>query len=208
MRGGRSSYKVLSVIALLGIISGLGYWRSRANQPQQPTQSGYRQWLLMGLGREVRFVTPVTTLDDIDANVRSAGRFIEQRSGLKIDEAALTRPAALERGIQVGSLQAISAKQLGGAATETVLWRVARLTDEEIDSAARILCGFSHPEVPDELKTYRDQTHVKVPGMWNKWFPDYPYLRQEFAESLRQVRQKVVSGDPGATLCRLVRLQQ
>lgn len=203
MRNGRLHW-ALGVMALLVVLSGLGYWRSRANQPSQPAQTAYRQWLLAGLGKEVQFVTAATASDEIDGNVRSVGRFIERRSGLKIHEAALTRLADLERSMQLGSLQAVSATQLGEIASEAVLWRVARLTDEEIESAARILCGFSHPEVPDELKTYRDQTHVKVPGMWGKWFPDYPYLRQEFAEALRLVQQKVVSGDAGArTHCRL-----
>jgi hypothetical protein len=95
--------------------------------------------LQAGVGTEVIFASNKPAVDQARDRVVSIDNFIAKRSGLSMDDETKSRLAKLEARTLDGSRQPVSIGRYLDALSETLVARMAGLTDEEIDYALAVL---------------------------------------------------------------------
>lgn len=132
----------LSGVCGLIVVTGIGRGAAPTagqNRPATRTsqQRLVRAQLLDGLGREVQFSKRGDSLGEAMSAVKSANRFMRERSGVSLSAVAEKRLAELEQGVVNGQRRRLSVDELTDVLTDTAVERASTITDEEIDGASR-----------------------------------------------------------------------
>jgi hypothetical protein len=136
-----------------------------------------RAQLLDGLGREVQFAKRGDSYGAVVSAIKSAGRFIYQRSGVRLGEGVEKRLAGMEHSILKGESRRVSLDEFTEVLTDTAVERVSAATDEEIDLAAQ-----SFRVGPN------DDVTLRADGRGNM-------MPQEFASQAKALRNLSRQGD-------------
>lgn len=96
-----------------------------------------RAQLLDGVGKEVQFARRGDSYGAAVSAIKSASRFIRERSGVRLGESVEKRLAGMEHSILKGESRRVSLDELTDVMTDTALERAAAATDEEIDAASQ-----------------------------------------------------------------------
>jgi hypothetical protein len=148
----RASYLAVALI-LTSVVVLVRPWKSSAIQTSGAAE--FRLRLQDGLGSEIRFARPNASAEDVRAAVYSLGSFIYNRSGVEMSASLRDRLTIMESDVLNGSSRRVSVGELEGALTDTVLERLATLSDLEIESAAksslRTIPDLVHPNKADNV---------------------------------------------------------
>jgi hypothetical protein len=136
-----------------------------------------RAQLLDGVGREVHFAKRGDSYGAVMSAIKSASRFINQRSGIRLGESVEKRLAGMEHSILKGESRRVSVDELTEVLTDTAVERMTAATDEEIDAASQ-----SFRVGPNEDVTLRADGRGRM-------------TPQEFASQAKAMRNMSRQGD-------------
>jgi hypothetical protein len=108
--------------------------------------------LKRGVGTEVFFAGVRASDEDFRRSVESVAGFIRKRSGLELNRPVIERLAKLEASTLKGERRRIPIDELAGALTETLMERIAALSNAEIEQAADTFCGLNVKDLPDAIR--------------------------------------------------------
>lgn len=179
--------KRLLVVALAAVCASLvvaGVRREAASRAEQGRAGGrgsqqrmMRAQLLEGVGKEVQFAKRGDSYGAAVSAIKSASRFIQERSGVRLGESVEKRLAGMEHSILKGESRRLSLDELADVMTDAALERASAATDQEIDSAAK-----SFRVGPNEDVTLRADGRGQM-------------TPQEFASQARALRESSRQGD-------------
>lgn len=154
---------------------------SRAEQNRPGARSSHqrmmRAQLLEGVGREVQFARRGDSYGATVSAIKSASRFIRERSGVRLGEGVEKRLAGMEHSILKGESRRITLDELADVMTDTALERASGATDEEIDSASQSFRVWPNDDVT-----------LRADGRGHM-------TSQEFASQARALRNSSRQGD-------------
>lgn len=129
--------------------------------------------------------------DHIGEEVASAATFLHERSGVVLSTELKTRLSTIEQQTQARVSRRISVPELALIVTDIMLQRIASLTNEEIQQAAR---------------TFRHEPNSQYDYILLSWDGKHTSTQREFVTTVKSFRQKSRNGDATfrATLRQLV----
>jgi len=136
----------LALVMACALLGSLAFWRASrlpaeaSLQTKQSLEERVRlqERLHQGVGTEVRFASASAKPSQIAEAVNSTADFIYWRSGLKMSEATERQLLEAETNVLRGKARHISLSELTARMTQTVVERLATLTDVEIGQAAQV----------------------------------------------------------------------
>lgn len=132
--------KTRTAVIAVGFVlfTGLALWaggKSLHASSRKPNRADrFRAKLQAGVGSQVSFAQTASP-DEVRASVDAIDSFIAGRSGLKLDPASKAKLVQMESEALGGQRNRVSVKGYVNALADTLLERMASLTDDEIDYA-------------------------------------------------------------------------
>jgi hypothetical protein len=118
----------------------VGFWRSRAQQRNPPTDEQMvqhaRHSIREGVG-EVYFAAPNSGWREAARSIESLANMMEARAGVLLSTVVRGRLVRMEWEVLSGTDRPIGLNKFTDALAETIVERVARLSDEEVKEAYR-----------------------------------------------------------------------
>lgn len=144
----RRHYTFAALAACLTILSALSLWNgsafrglrpAAADSPQRSDAADKKFYAQIrdGLGKGVQMPRPGDARS-ARAAVESLDNFINERAGVRMDNDAKQRLAAMEERTRSGASRRITTDELADVLTEAAMNRISALDDREIDHAAEV----------------------------------------------------------------------
>jgi len=132
-----------TIVICCVVLIGVGLWKTRSPgsvSASQGIKELYKEKLRQGLGNSMKFMPATSPPEVIGISVDQAGKFIRSRSGLVMGDETRRKLIQMEkRTSKNNSNHDISAADLTDAITDTLLDRLAKLTDSDLDAMGRVL---------------------------------------------------------------------
>ena len=185
------------LFVLLGLVSAtfvsVAIWRAKAGPDSKLDSSKANKEFLervrRGVGSQVHFAAMGDSSESVTTSVESVAGFIYRRSGMRMSEETKNRITRDEMEALSGKPLRIRLTELSDIFTSTVVNRLAKLSDQEIEQTANALADTQGAVL------------LRASGEWGM------FLKADFIEQLKLARE--VSKDEGqaviATVSALVK---
>ncbi len=177
-----------AIVSACATVACIGLWHSSATGEKK--SDGREQYVARMRGglSEVEFAAPDSPPGAARAEVESLARVIRKRSGTDLSRATKDRLAELEERTLRGDLRPVTASEFAAVLTQSLLERVAGLSDDEVARAIESTRGFNAPDLPEEFS--RGRSNVRIRANWGG-----PKVSDALVAQVRTFRDQVASGD-------------
>lgn len=150
---------ILSVTLMIALVTVISWWSPSAARKNVLSESEIREKYIERIKdgtQDMRgsVILPPTRVSQV----------ISQRSGYKLSNEVVKRMERMESQVSQGQIKLITVRQLNTALSQTILSRIATLTDKEIESVVESLQGFNTPDLPEENK--RSRFYIRIRAHW------------------------------------------
>jgi hypothetical protein len=177
-----------AILSACATVASIGLWHSSATGEKK--SDGREQYVARMRGglSEVEFAAHNSPPGAARAGVESLARVIRKRSGVDLSQATKDRLAALEERTLRGELRPVTASELAAVLTQSLLERVAALSDDEVARAIESARGFNAPDLPEEFS--RGRSNVRIRASWGG-----PKVSDALTAQVKTFRDQAAAGD-------------